>query len=132
MHTTPWQRSSYCGEGESCVHVTATADAVHVTESNDPSGSILTVTPATFGALLTALKADTRPAPFEVSFTQRNDGDTIVRIHHTGTPETVVTTDRQKWEAFVLGVKAGEFDHFAGGLNDAIARQVALQDHCPA
>jgi hypothetical protein len=32
------------------------------------------------------------------------------------TPDTVVTTNRRKWEAFVLGVQAGEFDHFVEGV----------------
>jgi hypothetical protein len=52
-------------------------------------------------------------------------------VHDTTAPGTVVTTDRQKWEAFALDVKAGWLDHFAEGPNDATARQVALQLHCP-
>jgi hypothetical protein len=32
---------------------------------------------------------------------------------HIRTSTTTVTTDRAKWHAFVLGVKAGEFGHFA-------------------
>ncbi|MEU6179075.1 DUF397 domain-containing protein [Streptomyces coeruleorubidus] len=55
-----WQKSSYCSEGNSCVHVAGTpaAEAVHITESGDPTGAILTATPAAFGALLTALKQE--------------------------------------------------------------------------
>ncbi|MFI8947959.1 DUF397 domain-containing protein [Streptomyces sp. NPDC053750] len=132
MPTVTWQKSSYCGEGEACLHVTATPTGIHLTESSDPTGSILTTTPTAFGALLTALKANTRPTSIQVAFTQGNDPKTPVRVHATGTPGTVVTTDRQKWEAFVLGVKAGEFDHFAEGLNDATARQVAPRHHCLA
>ncbi|NBE56205.1 DUF397 domain-containing protein, partial [Streptomyces sp. YC537] len=30
-------------------------------------------------------------------------------------PDTVVTTKRAKWDAFALGVQAGEFDHFVDG-----------------
>ncbi|MFH9572164.1 DUF397 domain-containing protein [Streptomyces sp. NPDC017230] len=132
MQLIQWQKSTYCGEGESCIHVTATTTGVHLTESSDPTGSILTATPAAFGSLLTAVKSNTRPAAIQVSFTREDDVDTPVRIHGTGTPGTVVTTDRQKWEAFALGVRAGEFDHFAEGPNDATTRQVALQPHCPA
>ncbi|WP_155058900.1 DUF397 domain-containing protein [Streptomyces blattellae] len=58
MSTTPWQKSSYCGEGESCVHVATTAKTIHLTESSDPTGAILTATPAAFDTLLTTLKKD--------------------------------------------------------------------------
>lgn len=104
----PWQKSSYCGEGESCVHVAESADEVHITESADPSGAILTATPAAFGALLAVLKGESQaPAPIEVAF---GEGD-AVRLKAAG---SVVTTTRPRWDAFVLGVRAGEFDRFAG------------------
>ncbi|MEU3732964.1 DUF397 domain-containing protein [Streptomyces sp. NPDC033538] len=132
MKQLAWQKSSYCAQGDSCLHVSVSATGIHLTESSDPTGSILTATPAAFGSLLTAVKSNTRPAAIQVSFTREDDVDTPVRIHGTGTPGTVVTTDRQKWEAFALGVRAGEFDHFAEGPNDATTRQVAPQPHCPA
>ncbi|MDG9695196.1 DUF397 domain-containing protein [Streptomyces sp. DH17] len=125
-----WQKSSYCAQGDSCLHVRATATGIHLTESSDPTGSILTATPTAFGALLTALKTNTRPASIQVTFTPGNDADASVRVHAPGACGAVVTTDRQKWEAFVLGVKAGEFDHFVEGPNDTTTRQVALQHHC--
>lgn len=59
QHTT-WQKSSYCGSGDSCVHVTATTARIHVTESGDPRKAILTATPATFHALLLTLKGAPR------------------------------------------------------------------------
>ncbi|MFF7976585.1 DUF397 domain-containing protein [Streptomyces sp. NPDC007905] len=102
MYSTPWQKSSYCGEGESCVHVAATAETIHLTESADPSGAILSVAPDSFRALLAALKK--APAP-----TGAGDNAPL----HLRSADTVVTTDRRKWNAFVLGVQAGEFDHFA-------------------
>ncbi|WP_406304214.1 DUF397 domain-containing protein [Streptomyces sp. NBC_00885] len=50
------------------------------------------------------------PGPWiEVAF----GPDDLVRLRETSDPENVVTTTRQKWDAFVLGVRAGEFDHFA-------------------
>ncbi|ATL28849.1 DUF397 domain-containing protein [Streptomyces formicae] len=56
-----WQKSSYCGEGDSCVHVAATATGtVHLTESSDPTTAILHTTPTAFAALLRTAKA--RPA----------------------------------------------------------------------
>ncbi|CAM5730849.1 hypothetical protein [Streptomyces hirsutus] len=39
-------------------------------------------------------------------------GDGTVRIRATAAPDTTVTTDRRTWDTFVLGVRAGEFDHF--------------------
>ncbi|MFI7410360.1 DUF397 domain-containing protein [Streptomyces sp. NPDC049627] len=58
MTTTPWQKSSYCGEGESCVHVASATETIRLTESSDPTGAILKATPAAFSALLTTLKKD--------------------------------------------------------------------------
>ncbi|MEV0642349.1 DUF397 domain-containing protein [Streptomyces sp. NPDC050619] len=55
-----WQKSSYCGEGESCVHIATTAETIHLTESSDPTAAILTATPAAFDALLAALKETAR------------------------------------------------------------------------
>jgi hypothetical protein len=50
------------------------------------------------------------PGPWiEVAF---GPGD-LVHLRETSAPENVVTTTRKKWDAFVLGVQAGEFDHFA-------------------
>ncbi|MCZ0988405.1 DUF397 domain-containing protein [Streptomyces diastatochromogenes] len=109
MSTSAWQKSSYCGEGEACIHIAAAPGTIHITESADPSGAILTATPADFGALLAVLKKQThRAAPIEVTVGEEG----TVRLRETSTPDTVVTTDRRKWKAFVLGVQAGEFDHF--------------------
>ncbi|MGY1499015.1 hypothetical protein ACW4TU_20855 [Streptomyces sp. QTS52] len=70
-------------------------------------------TPACFP---TTLKADTTPpratAPaIEVTLVEASDAP--VHLRPTTTPDTVVTTDRHRWHAFVLGVQAGGFDHFA-------------------
>jgi hypothetical protein len=54
-----WQKSSYCSEGNACVHVAATTETIHLTESGDPGESILTATPAAFDALLAVLKEKT-------------------------------------------------------------------------
>lgn len=54
-----WQKSSYCSEGASCVHVGATTETIHLTESSDPTGAILTANPAAFDALLAVLKEET-------------------------------------------------------------------------
>ena len=44
-----------------------------------------------------------------------DDADTPVYLRETTAPNTIVTTTRRKWNAFVLGVQAGEFDHFVEG-----------------
>ncbi|MFZ3557627.1 DUF397 domain-containing protein [Streptomyces sp. BH055] len=49
------------------------------------------------------------PGPWiEIAF---GNGD-LVYLRETSAPDTVVTTTRAKWDAFALGVRAGEFDHF--------------------
>ncbi|WP_328669901.1 DUF397 domain-containing protein [Streptomyces sp. NBC_00328] len=60
MPTPAWQKSSYCPEGNSCVHVTGerASGAIRLTESGDPSGAILTAAPAAFRSLLGALKEE--------------------------------------------------------------------------
>ncbi|MFD3920109.1 DUF397 domain-containing protein [Streptomyces sp. NPDC058595] len=37
--------------------------------------------------------------------------DGLILLRESDAPDTVVTTDRDKLRAFLLGVKAGEFDH---------------------
>ncbi|MFF3178116.1 DUF397 domain-containing protein [Streptomyces sp. NPDC057900] len=39
------------------------------------------------------------------------DADAIV-MRESDDPNSVITTSREKLAAFILGVKAGEFDHF--------------------
>ncbi|MDI3419534.1 DUF397 domain-containing protein [Streptomyces luteolus] len=101
------QKSSYCGEGDSCIHVDATPDrTVLLTESSDPTGAILTTTPEAFAALLTHLKGVGESPGIGIAHGPADE----IRLH---TPDTVVTTTREKWHTFTLGVRAGEFDHFA-------------------
>ncbi|WP_327368906.1 DUF397 domain-containing protein [Streptomyces sp. NBC_01217] len=57
MSTSFWQKSSYCGEGDACIHIsTSPTRTVSLTESGDPAGAILHTTPAALGTLLRALK----------------------------------------------------------------------------
>ncbi|MET9430840.1 DUF397 domain-containing protein [Streptomyces sp. NPDC003036] len=111
MTATAWQKSSYCAQGDSCVHVTATTDGlVKIRESADPSGSIVTTTAGDFRELLRALRVGSDSAPgFELSY---GPGDQV-RLRAAGDGDAVVTTSRARWDAFVKGAVAGEFDHFA-------------------
>ncbi|MFB6871068.1 DUF397 domain-containing protein [Streptomyces sp. NPDC056323] len=56
--TTPlWQKSSYCGEGDACIHIsTSPAHTVALTESADPTGAILRTTPTAWTALVRTIK----------------------------------------------------------------------------
>ncbi|ARP71421.1 DUF397 domain-containing protein [Streptomyces pluripotens] len=113
MPALTWQRSSYCPEGNSCIQIAATPGTIHLTESADPGGAVLSATPAAFGALLSALRQGARGAsPIEIAFGEKG----VVRLRETSTPDTVVTTDRRRWDAFVRGVRAGEFDHFVASV----------------
>ncbi|MFJ8854226.1 DUF397 domain-containing protein [Streptomyces sp. NPDC102437] len=52
-----WQKSSYCAQGEACIHVaTARTGTVSLTESGDPTGSTLRTTPAAWAALVRTIK----------------------------------------------------------------------------
>ncbi|MGW0535943.1 DUF397 domain-containing protein [Streptomyces sp. NPDC003032] len=62
--TYEWQKSSYCGQGDSCLHVAAASSrTVHLMESSDPTGAILTAAPTAFAALIRHTKhtAGTEP-----------------------------------------------------------------------
>ncbi|WP_079025785.1 DUF397 domain-containing protein [Streptomyces yangpuensis] len=58
MTRPSWRKSSFCQEGEACVHVAAaTRDgAVKVAGSADPGEDHLTVSPAAWSAFLRAVK----------------------------------------------------------------------------
>lgn len=67
-----------------------------------------------------APEGETGPGPWiELAFGTGNgedDPEAPVYIRETSDPDNVVTTNRRKWDAFVLGVQAGEFDHFVEGV----------------
>jgi hypothetical protein len=46
--------------------------------------------------------------------------DGMVYIRETEQPDVVAVTTAAKWEAFVKGVMAGEFDHFVAGVVEAV------------
>ncbi|MEU0135033.1 DUF397 domain-containing protein [Streptomyces sp. NPDC006296] len=56
MTTSDWQKSSYCAQGEACVHVAADHGSVALTESGDPDGATLRTSPAAWAALLRTVK----------------------------------------------------------------------------
>ena len=56
MPTYHWRKSSYCGQGESCVHIAAHQGSIHLTESGDPRGVILRAAPAAWAALVRDIK----------------------------------------------------------------------------
>ena len=54
MPTNAWRKSSYCQEGEACVHISTDLNNVHNTDS-DAAQTIVTVSHAAFAALLKSL-----------------------------------------------------------------------------
>ncbi|MFD8965282.1 DUF397 domain-containing protein [Streptomyces sp. NPDC059568] len=38
--------------------------------------------------------------------------DGTIKLRESDDPDTIVTTSPEKLRAFILGIKAGEFDHF--------------------
>ncbi|MFJ2774024.1 DUF397 domain-containing protein [Streptomyces sp. NPDC087300] len=61
MPKLTWQKSSYCPEGNSCVHIaTDPAGTVHLTESSDPTAAILHTSPTAFAALIRTAKEPRR------------------------------------------------------------------------
>ncbi|QNP64038.1 DUF397 domain-containing protein [Streptomyces genisteinicus] len=107
MQINPWQKSSYCAAGEACLNVSSDGSAVHLTESGDPDRVTLRTTPEGFDGLLDAIKNGGESPHISVSHTP----DGLVRLTAPDADRPVVTT-LSKWDAFVLGVRAGEFDHF--------------------
>ncbi|MFK0109904.1 DUF397 domain-containing protein [Streptomyces sp. NPDC091217] len=60
MSTRRWQKSSYCQEGEACVHISTSPTSIHIADA-DPPRHVLTVSAMAFGALLDLVKsADAR------------------------------------------------------------------------
>ncbi|MER5555646.1 DUF397 domain-containing protein [Streptomyces sp. NPDC002793] len=56
MTTLHWQKSSYCAQGEACIHIAADQQSVALTESSDPSGAILRTSPDAWAALIRTVK----------------------------------------------------------------------------
>jgi hypothetical protein len=56
MRTHDWQKSSYCAQGDPCVHVAASDGDVELTESSDATGAILRTTPDARAAFLRTVK----------------------------------------------------------------------------
>ncbi|MCH0538499.1 DUF397 domain-containing protein [Streptomyces sp. MUM 203J] len=108
MSEATWKKSSFCGEGESCIHLAAgDRGTIRLTETSDPSGAVLTLAPTTWRAWQEDIRLGRVPDGGETG----PDGTLRLRTHPQG---PVVTTTTPQWEAFAAGVRAGEFDRLAG------------------
>ncbi|MFF1647373.1 DUF397 domain-containing protein [Streptomyces sp. NPDC058240] len=61
MSPDAWQKSSYCAQGEACIHVGAArtrTGTVSLTESSGPAGAVLHTTPTAWAALVRTIKED--------------------------------------------------------------------------
>ena len=86
----------------------------HTVPSDRPAPTEPTV-PADLDWIRAAPEDATYPGPWiEVAFGL----DDHVYLRETSDPGNVVVTTRRKWDAFVLGVRAGEFDHFVAELDE--------------
>ncbi|MBW8795199.1 MAG: DUF397 domain-containing protein [Streptomyces sp.] len=56
MPTHPWRKSSYCQEGEACVHISNGPALVRIADA-DPPRNVLTVGAKAFDGLLHMLKS---------------------------------------------------------------------------
>ncbi|MBO4257264.1 DUF397 domain-containing protein [Streptomyces griseorubiginosus] len=56
MSPQRWLKSTYCQEGDACVHISPTPTAIHIAD-DDPPRTVLTVSPVAFGALVELLKS---------------------------------------------------------------------------
>ena len=54
MITDRWKKSSYCQEGDACVHISVDPDKIHITDSG-AARTVVTVSRAAFAALLKSL-----------------------------------------------------------------------------
>ncbi|WP_306323587.1 MULTISPECIES: DUF397 domain-containing protein [unclassified Streptomyces] len=108
MTTPEWQKSSFSGggEGNNCIELApAPGNRTRLRESDTPADE-LTLDTDRLTHLLDAVKDGRAPELVDVTFSP--DGE-LVHLDAT------VTTTRAKWNAFVRGVRAGEFDQFVGG-----------------
>ncbi|WP_010475988.1 MULTISPECIES: DUF397 domain-containing protein [Streptomyces] len=105
-----WRKSSHCATGEACIHLApAPGGAVRLTESSDPTGAILTLTPATWQAWREAIEAGRLPLPDA----EHGPGE-LLELRDPDNQDVVVTTTVPQWNAFAAGVRDGEFDQLAG------------------
>ncbi|MGW6025119.1 DUF397 domain-containing protein [Streptomyces sp. NPDC055214] len=84
--------------------------------SSGPSGPSVSPVPPDLDWVRAAPEGEEGPGPWiEIAYGMED----AVYLRETSDPENVVTTTRKKWDAFVLGVQAGEFDHFVEGVEGA-------------
>jgi hypothetical protein len=80
-----------------------------VSDTPPPPSTAPSTVPTGLDWVRAAPEGEEGPGPWiEIAF----GPDDLVHLRETGDPENVVTTTQKKWDAFVLGVQAGEFDHF--------------------
>jgi hypothetical protein len=101
-------------------------EAIHIRESDAP-GVVLTASRTALRAFVTVTEKEralsepdwqkAAPDDWEGPYIDVaiDEEAGIVRLRESRNPDVVVTTTLAKWDAFVLGVKAGEFDHFVEG-----------------
>lgn len=99
-----WRKAGGCAHGD-CVEVRRTAAGVEVRDSKQPDGPVLTFDEPAWRRLLSTLRADLRPA----GVYRDDDGDVELWQKQAGRL-VILTVSQEDWDAFVGGVRGGEFD----------------------
>ena len=93
--------------------------------SDTPTAPAAPAVPGDLDWIRAAPEGEEGPGPWiEIAF---GPGD-AVHLRETSDPENVVTTTQKKWDAFVLGVQAGEFDHFVESAESVESVEMDDQD----
>jgi len=116
-----WRRSTRCSTGacvevtfirasacasSSCVEVGCDANLVHVRDSKDPDGPVITYTADEWREHVVD---EIKGGGWLPEYTYRTgDGEVVVRRNPI---DRGLTFTEDEWDAFVEGVRAGEFDY---------------------
>lgn len=120
-----WQRSSYCSTGGcvewsrsrcsmgSCVEVERQDEKVYLRDSKlGEESPVIEFTPACWSEFLDAVRRDALPD----DAIEMMDGGVWLPVPGPRFDGWHLKFDREEWDAFVKGVKAGEFDLQSGGV----------------
>ncbi|ONM49582.1 DUF397 domain-containing protein [Nocardia donostiensis] len=101
----PWRKSSYSGNGEGCVDVAPTSDAVFVRHTKHHDHGTITFTRAQWSTFLNHVRNGNSTADAGTPTITKDGADTILSGN-----DVALRFNDTEWTAFTAGVKDGEFD----------------------